>query len=1263
MNIEGQDKIALIDTGAGRCCMNEEQYRTLGSPPLEPQDVGFQLRTASGALMPGIGFLTCDLCIGGEMYKQQFIICRQLTPEIILGRDFLSRNKLGITWGPEGTLQLRDEQDLSVQTAEEMTNPTVKLAAKTVIPSRSLVLVTVSTTLPPCKDKTRFDFVPTQTNLHLGPNCIVYPLDYASIKGGLQRGLQILINLGQQDVKLQQGIVLGHFQKAPSEEIMLTQEDIFGVNVGEPWALGEVEEEVLKGNEKGFITSPTDIDPREPIKLRDAEVTPEHRKAFEDLCSEFETIFSRDSADLGKTPLLKMDIPTGDNPPITQRPYTLALKHVQWVQEEIEILEKAGIIAKSVSPWASPIVIVPKKTAPGEPPRRRMCVDYRMLNQLLPKVDKAHSKVKGVLTLVPLPKIDEIYAKLEGSTIYSTFDMRSGYYHLELNQESQPKSAFVIGGPKGGKWEFKRCPSGLTQAPAYFQMLVNKVLEGLDFTFGYLDDILVFSENMEEHLQHIRILFERLHQADLKLTKRKCNFLKAHVQYLGQNISGQRLEPIPEKLQSLQEMPPPTDLTETRKFLGFVGYYRKFIPKYSDIARPLTNLTRKDIPFEWSKVCQAAFEMLKEYLLKEPILKYPKPDQPYILYTDASKYAWAGVLTQAYVYMEEGKELSIHHPITYVSGLFKGPQINWAALTKEAYAIYMVARKLDYYLLEAETTIRSDHLPFKSFLLKNTKNDKVNNWGVELASKYTLNFEYVKGIKNTLADTMSRLVTLDPDITLDKEPEGYQFGKQVGSDDNMTETEVKLVSLAPVASAPQPGKTVDPIPDKDILQWGISPEEIIQRQKADKFCQNIRNRIVKSGSHVVHPYYMEEELLMHYVEHNKQRFEVIVVPRDLSKVVLKLAHDDLGHNGSARTYMIIRRNYYWKGLRPDVVHYVKRCTVCRKYNSASPKYNKGTFQAPGAPMDFISMDLIGEFHPPSTHGNKYALTVICMLSGWTWYIPIPDKTAPVVIQAYLKHVHHVFGPSHKILSDNGTEFSNKLFETVAKELGVEHRIYSPPYRPQSNGRIEGFHAFLKTCLAKHVSPSVEWDEVCTLATVAYNFLPNEHSRESPFFIMFGRDPRLPLVELFQHKLRYLGTDETILSLQALRNMYLVIAENLHKARDRSITPYPKQTAPIQQNQLVTLKVHIRRALDPRYEGTYRVIRVKGNQVALARNGTVTPIKWAHISHLKPLLRANEIIEHLPKVSAFARKTKLALNPDKIPDLNWKRATELNTPTP
>ena len=221
-----------------------------------------------------------------------------------------------------------------------------------------------------------------------------------------------------------------------------------------------------------------------------------------------------DSNDIRKTPLIKMEINTGDSPPITQKPYTLPLKHAVWVQKGLEILEKAGLIVRSVSPWASPIAIIPKRRAPGEPPKRRLCVDYQAINSLLPPVKKAFSKAKGVLTLVPLLKIDEIFAQLKGSKIYSTFDMRSGYYHMVLSEESRPKSAFVS---SFGKWEVKRCPFGLAQAPTYFQRLVNEVLSDLTFVFGYLDDILVFSPDMETHLEHLRILFERLQSNDLKL--------------------------------------------------------------------------------------------------------------------------------------------------------------------------------------------------------------------------------------------------------------------------------------------------------------------------------------------------------------------------------------------------------------------------------------------------------------------------------------------------------------------------------------------------------------------------------------------------------------------------------------------------------------------------------------------------------------------------------------------------------------------------
>ena len=340
-------------------------------------------------------------------------------------------------------------------------------------------------------------------------------------------------------------------------------------------------------SEKTFTTSPADVDTHRKIKLQDTEVLDKYMKKFEELCEEYKDIFSKDSSDIGKTPLITMEIETGDSPPVCQRPYNLPLKHIDWVQKELDTLEKAGVITRSVSPWASPIVIVPKRTALGKPPKKRLCVDYRVINSLLPKVNKAHSKAKGVLTLVPLPKIDEIYARLKGSKVYSGFDAKSGYHHMELSTKARPKSAFVT---PTDKYEFTRCPFGLTQAPAYFQRLINKVLVGLDFAFGYLDNILIHSPDVPTHLIHMRQLFQRLREADLKLNREKCNFFKSHIQYLGHLISGEGIEPLPEKMESIKGMPPGTP-KEVKQFLGLIGYCRKFVPRFADIARPLTNLT------------------------------------------------------------------------------------------------------------------------------------------------------------------------------------------------------------------------------------------------------------------------------------------------------------------------------------------------------------------------------------------------------------------------------------------------------------------------------------------------------------------------------------------------------------------------------------------------------------------------------------------------------------------------------------------------
>ena len=273
---------------------------------------------------------------------------------------------------------------------------------------------------------------------------------------------------------------------------------------------------------------------------------------------------------------------------------------------------------------------------------------------------------------------------------------------------------------------------------------------------GYLDDIIIYSRTEKEHLEHLEEIFSRLRAAGLKLKLEKCSFFKRHIQYLGHLISADGIQPLPEKLESIAKMPAPRNPKEVKQFLGLVGYYRNFIPRIADISRVLTHLTKKDAEFKWTPECENCFQILNKFLQKAPILKYPDPQANYTLYTDAPKYTYAGILTQH----TDGTD----QPITYISGLFHVSQLNWATLTKEAYTIYMSVKKLSFYIDTAKITVKSDHLPLKKFLEKNTLNSKVNNWAVELESQ-DITFEWdMPGICNTLADTLSRLIEMDDDI-------------------------------------------------------------------------------------------------------------------------------------------------------------------------------------------------------------------------------------------------------------------------------------------------------------------------------------------------------------------------------------------------------------------------------------------------------------------------------------------------------------------
>ena len=365
---------------------------------------------------------------------------------------------------PTGKFKLITQQEFLVESLEVLIKgPMIHNKQRIEIPESSLAMIKTSIDTRECPKDQVFEVKPNFLHTNEHPNLIMVPMMHI-IQGEKHDCLPlVLINLNEgEKIFLRKGEILGHLEPFLIEVNEIVKEDL-------PKEDSEGKENETIPLEKKFITSPAEVNTHRKMQLQDVEVSKKYKEQFKQLCKEFEDVFSKDSKDIGKMPLITMDIDTGDSPPICQKPYNLPLKHREWVQKELKTLEKAGVIVRSISPWASPIVVVPKKTEPGEPHRRRLCVDYRVINSLLNKVQKAHSKAKGVLTLLPLPQIDHIYARLKGSKIFPTFDLRSGYHHMELSPEARAKSAFVT---PLDKFEFTRCPFGLTQAPAYFQRLI-----------------------------------------------------------------------------------------------------------------------------------------------------------------------------------------------------------------------------------------------------------------------------------------------------------------------------------------------------------------------------------------------------------------------------------------------------------------------------------------------------------------------------------------------------------------------------------------------------------------------------------------------------------------------------------------------------------------------------------------------------------------------------------------------------------------------
>ena len=378
-----------------------------------------------------------------------------------------------------------------------------------------------------------------------------------------------------------------------------------------------------------------------------------------------------------------MTIDTCNANPVSQKPYPIAMKNYEWVKDKIEKLLTAKVICTSHSSWSTPIIVVPKGDG-----GKCLVIDYRALNKVTRKF------------MWPMPKVEDIFSKLNGATYFTPLDLCTGYHHIPLDKSSIPKTAFNL---PFSKYEYVKVPFGLAQAPAYFQDIMTGILKDFPFAIAYLDDIIIFSKTPQEHLSHIQIVFEKLKSANLSMKKSKCSFFLKEIQYLGHILSDTGIQPLPSKTHAIQHMNPPTTPKQVRAFLRLVGYYRKFIRGFAKIAKPLTLLTRQQVKFDWTPEHQEVFIHLKEAIVQAPILHYPNTNKTYIVYTDASNDACRAQLSQEH----NGTEF----PVAFLSHTFMETQCKWSTMEQEAFGVYYATMKWNYYLQGANIIVQNDHKP------------------------------------------------------------------------------------------------------------------------------------------------------------------------------------------------------------------------------------------------------------------------------------------------------------------------------------------------------------------------------------------------------------------------------------------------------------------------------------------------------------------------------------------------------------------------
>jgi transposase InsO family protein len=719
---------------------------------------------------------------------------------------------------------------------------------------------------------------------------------------------------------------------------------------------------------------------------------------------------------------------------------------------------------------------------------------------------------------------------MAGSKYFTLLDIENAYWNIPIKEEDKDKTGFVT---PFGTYRYERMAFGLSGAPSTFQRVMDAMLVGLRDVdvLVYLDDLLIFSETIEEHVRRMRLVFDRIRQANFKLNVDKCTFAVPEVAYLGHVVNKNGVAPDPGKVFVIKNFPKPRTVKEVRSFLGLSGYYRAFIQNYAAMSRPLTQLTKKDVPFVWSENQQQSFEKLKAALTSQSVLAHPRFDQPFILSTDASDYAISAILSQ----LHGGKE----RPISFASRMLNAAERNYSTTEKELLAVVFGTQIHRCFLYGRKFKIVTDHAALKWLItVKNHQCARLTRWVLKLA-EYEFSVEHKAGQQHVNADCLSRHI--------------------------------------PVATVAR-----DRTPLDEKLNIELSRENVFTAQQSDGYCKEMRKkmRIGEDCECVI-----SKDGLM-YVRSDGDRTKLIV-PQKLVRQVIEAHHDRVvaGHQGVKRTRDLIKLDYFWPSMNRDIECYVKQCESCAKFKSGrQPTAPLGELPETHFPFELVSIDICGPY-PETRRGNRYLLTFIDHFSRYPEAIPIPKQDASTVARALVTEIFSRLGCPQTISSDRGTNFMSELFQEMCKLLNIK-RINSTAFNPKMQGKVEKFHLGLNQTMSHYVNKyGNDWDEFVNYALMAHRAIPHSITRFSPYYLLHGRQMKLPMEDDLtmaeypvKRDSRTPLQDHIDTLADRLKEAYRITRENNNLGRRRQKAQYDKGTKLItfQPGDEVYLREMVRR---------------------------------------------------------------------------------------